>query len=103
MQDVPGMPRQTREKATAELLRLTAAWQIIESTLPPKPDTKKPATAKTPTPKPATVDLHQQAQTLAEVWEQMASLSPFSESRLTAILALVLILVILAIIASLTG
>jgi len=93
---IRGNPLADRQKAQAELAKLTTAKQALQITstaksYPKNPVPKKTTRARPTRAKPATVNYCQKPQTLAEAWEQVVSLMPFSE-RVTAIIVIVVFL-----------
>jgi len=98
LQMVPGMPVAIRQKARTELARVDTAWQIVQAARPTsaKPATAKPATRKTARPSPATVMPYRKPQTLAEAWEEVISLMPFSKPVAVIVLILVFLITILS-------
>jgi len=101
LQMVPGMPVAIRQKAQAELARVDTAWQIVQASRPTrptstKPATTKPATRKTARPSPANVMPYRKPQTLAEAWEEVISLMPFSRPVAVMVLILVFLITILS-------
>jgi len=101
LQMVPGMPVAIRQKAQAELARVDTAWQIVQAARPTRPTSAKPVTAKPATrkkarPSPPNVIPYRKPQTLAEAWEQVVLLSPFSEAVTAVIMIAVFLLTIIS-------
>ena len=106
LQMVPGMPVTTRQKAQAEMALIDTAWQVLQTAGPTKHTATKPATprpaAKKKTKPPLTYTIpHQKPQTLAESWEQLISLMPFSRTVAVIIVITVFLLTIMSLLASL--
>ena len=113
LQLVPGNTLADRQKAQAELAKLTTARQIFQTTLTAKPYTrkpmpKKPKQRKTTRPKtkktkpaPAAVNNHPKPQTLAEAWDLIMTMLPFSQPVVAILLLLMFLLVILRLLSSL--
>lgn len=102
---IPGNPLADRQKAQAELARLTTAWQILQASPAAKPharkSTSKPASRKTARPKPIPVkplpvNPHQKPQTLAEAWDLFIGLMPFPEPITVVLLIAVFLLTIVS-------
>jgi hypothetical protein len=102
---IPGNPLADRQKAQAELARLTTARQTLQITLtaksyPGKPVPKKTTNAKPARAKPATVNYYQKPQTLAEAWELFVQLSPFPEHVTAILLGLMFLIVLIGLLAN---
>lgn len=91
LQMIPGMPVATRQKALAELARVDTAWKTLQAPGSAKPAAKRPATKKPARPRSGNVIPYRKPQTLAEAWEQVVALSPFSEA-VTAIITITVFL-----------
>ena len=101
LQMVPGMPVTTREKALAKLTSVNAAWETLQSPRYKKPTTKKSPRKKTSKSSPVNVIPYRKPKTLAEAWEQLISLMPFSRPVAVVIIIAVFLLTLVSLIASL--
>jgi precorrin-4 methylase len=105
-QTVPGMPAAIRQKAHAELATVNMAWQVLQTAghtkhTATKPATPKPAVKKKAKP-PSTYTIpYQKPRTLAEAWEQLFSLMPFSRPVAVIIVIAVFLLTIISLLRSL--
>ncbi len=105
LQMVPGIPVTTRQKAHAEMALVDTAWQVLQTAGPTKHTATKPATpkptAKKKTKPPSTYTIpYQKPQTLAESWEQLISLMPFSRTVAVIVVITVFLLTIMSLLAS---
>jgi len=97
---IPGNSLVDRQKAQAELARVTTAWQILQTAPARKTRAKKPTRKKPPRVKPATVRPDPKPQTLAEAWELLTQLLPFSEPVIVIISIAVFLLIIVLLLTS---
>ena len=91
---IPGMPLATRRKAQTDLIKLTSAWQIIKALPPRKARIPMPAVRKATRRRPVVVNVYRKPQTLAEAWQQVLSLMPFSEPVAVVIIIMAILLAI---------
>ena len=105
IQFLPGIPFATRQEAQTELIRIDAAWRTIQAShkATPKPAKKRAATGNPTKPFPARPVPYQKPQTLADAWEELISMMPFSRHVTVAILILVFLLTMLSLLNGLKG
>ena len=117
LQLVPGNTLAGRQKAQVKLARLTTAKQTLQITSSPgsypknparrkntrsKPGQPKPRRPKPRRPKSAVVVPYPKPQTLAEAWELLVSVMPFSEQVIATLLGVIFFLVFSGLLLSLT-
>ena len=101
---IPGNPLADRQKAQAELARLTTAGQVLQVTLTAKSYPGKPVPKKTTRARPTrarpVINNRQKPQTLADAWELFVHLSPFHENVTMILLALMFLIVLIGLLAT---
>ena len=105
IQLLPGIPFAARQEAQAELIKIDAAWRTIQAgyTATPTPAKKRSKRPKPTRPSTAWPAAYQKPQTLAEAWEGLISMMPFSRRVSIALLVLVFLLTMLSLLNSLKG
>ena len=91
---IPGNPCEDRQNAVTELVRANEAWRILQRPSVGKTRKRKPAKKKTAKKKPPNMAPHPKPQTLADAWDQVVQILPFSEPVIAALLVLMLIFLI---------
>ncbi len=77
-QMVPGIPAPDRHRAYEELTRLNKAHQTLRTRPARRPRPRKPIPRKKTLPRRAAAGPYRKPQTLAEAWEQVIDMMPFS-------------------------
>ena len=107
LQLVPGNHLADRQKAQVKLAKLATAKQTLQITsssgsYPKNPAHRKNTRSKPRQPKPAVVVPYPKPQTLAEAWELLVSVMPFSEQVIATLLGVIFFLVFSGLLLSLT-
>lgn len=98
---IPGNTEFDRQKAAAELAKLTTAWHTLQVQPANKPHRNKPVQKRAKRPRSATVNTCSQPTTLGEAWEILVQLLPFSEPVIAILVIAVLLLTLTALVSSL--
>ena len=98
---VPGNCLADRQKAQAELVKLTTARQVLLAQPANKPAGRKPSSKKPQRHKQVPTTTYPQPQDLAEAWEQLVQLLPFSKSVATTVIILIFVLSAISLISKL--
>ena len=98
LRQVPGMPLTERQQAYQDLIKVTTAWKSLSySSNSRTRNTRRSKTVQNKKPhskQKQPMYTHHKPQTLAEAWNIIVQLSPFSEPAMIFIIFITLILVI---------
>jgi hypothetical protein len=99
LQIIPGMPVTVRQKALAELCSIETAWKTLQAHSSTKSSNPKSSRKKAARPSPVNVLPYTKPRTIAEAWEQVVSLMPFSRPVAVVIIIAVFLFTLLSLLA----
>ena len=92
---MPGNTRSERQKAQAELLKLTTAWHTLDFNTSKRP--KPPKRKRTAAPRPTRQARHPNSKPgLADVWDDLFAALPFQKPLVVAVFGAMVIVVVIS-------